>query len=172
MRILRMERAMSDSNSLFTLLRKSADPGTADLLKELVEGGPDRDLNRINALAFAATHSLDEEQVIAAFLHATQIGLFEISWNVLCPGCGGVLEEGATLKSVNRDEYHCSLCAAGYEPTLDEMVEVTFTVSPRVRRIAAHTPQELPPMEYFRQIFWGSGIDLAEDFETLVVPDR
>ena len=37
-------------------------------------------------------------------------------------------------------EYSCALCAAGYEPTLDEMVEVTFTVSPRVRRIAAHDP--------------------------------
>ena len=47
-------------------------------------------------------------------------------------------------------------------PTLDEMVEVTFTVSPRVRRIAAHDPDQLPPVEYFRQIFWSSGVDLPE----------
>ena len=67
-----------------------------------------------------------------------------MAWNVLCPGCGGVLDTSATLKTVNRDQYHCSLCAAGYEPTLDEMVEVTFTVSPRVRRIAAHDPDRLP----------------------------
>ena len=59
---------------------------------------------------------------------------------MLCPGCGGVLNEGATLKTINREEYGCALCAAGYKPTLDEMVEVTFTVSPRVRRIAAHDP--------------------------------
>ena len=51
--------------------------------------------------------------------------------------CGGVLEVGTTLKTINREEYDCGLCAAGYKPTLDEMVEVTFTVSPRVRRIAA-----------------------------------
>ena len=43
--------------------------------------------------------ALDEEQTIAAFLHAARLGLFELTWNVLCPGCGGVLETGATLKT-------------------------------------------------------------------------
>jgi class 3 adenylate cyclase len=42
------------------------------------------------------------------------------------------------------------------------MVEVAFTVSPRLRRIAAHDPNSLPIWEYFRQIFWCSGIDLPE----------
>ena len=69
------------------------------------------------------------------------LGIFELSWNVLCPGCGGVLDATATLKSVHKEDYECALCAAGYEPTLDEMVEVTFTVSPQVRRIAAHDPE-------------------------------
>ena len=70
-----------------------------------------------------------------------------------------------TLKSVDREDYHCAWCAAGYAPVLDEIVEVTFTLSRRVRRIAAHDPHELPFAEYFRQIFWGSGIDVPEDFE-------
>ena len=64
---------------------------------------------------------------------------------------------------VNHDEYDCGLCASGYSPTLDEMVEVTFTVSPRLRHIAAHNPDTLPEAEYYRQIFCGSGIDLPED---------
>jgi class 3 adenylate cyclase len=42
------------------------------------------------------------------------------------------------------------------------MVEVVFTVSPRVRRIAAHDPHLLPVWEYFRQTFWGTGVDLPE----------
>jgi methyl-accepting chemotaxis protein len=50
-------------------------------------------------------------------------------------------EIGELIQSVQQEEYHCALCAAGYEPTLDEMVEVVFTVSPRVRRIGAHPPQ-------------------------------
>jgi class 3 adenylate cyclase len=42
------------------------------------------------------------------------------------------------------------------------MVEVTFTVNPQVRRIGAHNPDTLPEVEYYRQIFWGSGVDLPE----------
>src|ERR1041384_1535762 len=151
---------MSETSTLFAVLRQTADPQVAGRIEALVAQGTDRDLNRINALAFAAAHGLDEEKTIAAFLHAARIGLFELSWNVLCPGCGGVLDASATLKSVHAEEYHCALCAAGYAPTLDEMVEVTFTVSPRIRRIAAHDPHTLPTWDYYRQIFWGSGVDL------------
>ena len=119
----------------------------------------------MNVLAFAGKNGLDEERVVAAFLHAARIGIFEISWNVLCPGCGGVLDANATLKTVQSDEYSCSLCSTDYEPTLDEMVEVTFTVSPRVRRIAAHAPHDLPPVEYFRQIYFSSQLDLPDNFD-------
>src|SRR6266446_6390703 len=159
---------MSEARNLFAVLQQSADPATVGAIEEMVRDAPDRELSRINVLDFAATRRLDQERSIAAFLHAARVGLFELSWNVLCPGCGGVLDTSATLKSVNRDEYDCALCAAGYRPTLDEMVEVTFTVSRRVRRIAAHDPHELPFAEYFRQIFWGSGIDVPDGFEQLI----
>ena len=46
-------------------------------------------------------------------------------------------------------------CAVDYEPTLDEVVEVTFTVNPRFRRIAAHDPDSLPIWEHVRQLFSG-----------------
>jgi class 3 adenylate cyclase len=153
----------SEAEALFASLRQSAEPAVATAIERLVEDAPDRDLYRINALDFAATRSLDEEAVIAAFLHAARLGIFELWWNVLCPGCGGVLDAGATLKTVEQSEYQCALCAAGYEPTLDEMVEVTFTVSPRVRRIAAHEPDTLPFAEYFRQVVWSSGVDVPDD---------
>ncbi|MDQ6438236.1 adenylate/guanylate cyclase domain-containing protein [Mesorhizobium sp. LHD-90] len=154
---------MSEINALFSLLRNAGDPKVAEAIETLVTQGSDRQLCRVNALAFAERNGLDEERAIAGLLHAASIGIFDISWNVLCPGCGGVLDSNATLKTVARDEYVCSLCAEGYSPTLDEMVEVTFTVSPRVRRIAAHSPEELPLLEYLRQLYWGSGVDLPED---------
>jgi class 3 adenylate cyclase len=156
---------MSENQTLLALLRQSADGAIVDLIERLIDDAPDHELNRVNVLAFAAKHNLDEESTIAAFLHAARLGLFEMSWNVLCPGCGGVLDAGTSLKSLNQEEYSCALCAAGYEPTLDEMVEVTFTVNPRVRRIAAHEPDTLPMQEYLRQVFWSSGVDLPEDFE-------
>ncbi|HET9715181.1 MAG TPA: adenylate/guanylate cyclase domain-containing protein [Pseudolabrys sp.] len=153
---------LGETKVLFDTLRSSADKSVVAAIESVVRDGSDRQLCRINALGFAAEHGLDEEKAISGFLHAARLGLFELTWNVLCPGCGGVLEATQTLKAVHKEAYDCALCAAGYEPTLDEMVEVAFTVSPRVRRIAAHDPHSLPIWEYFRQIFWGSGIDLPE----------
>jgi class 3 adenylate cyclase len=156
---------MSESEALFSVLRQSADPAVAAAIEGHVRDGSDQALCRINVLDFAKHTGLDEERVIAGFLHAARLGIFDLTWNVLCPGCGGVLDSSTTLKSVSHEDYNCSLCSAGYTPTLDEMVEVTFTVNPRIRRIEAHSPDALSPIQYLRQIFWSSGIDLPDDAE-------
>jgi len=160
---------MSDTDAFWDVLRQSADPAVATSMKSLVETGSDRALNRINPLAFAKERGFDEEPVIGAFLHAARIGLFDLSWNMLCPSCGGVLETGFALKALDRSEYLCSFCAITNEPRLDDLVEVSFTVNPRVRRIAAHDPDSLPLGEYMRQVFWGSGIDLPDEIDEIIV---
>ncbi len=159
---------MSDNKAQFSALKQTADPAVADAIQHLIETGADRELNRINVLDFSKRTGLDEERVISGFLHASRLRLFDLTWNVLCPGCGGVLDAHSTLKSLRHDEYQCGLCACGYEASVDEQVEVAFTVSPQVRRIAAHDPNGLPLWEYFRQVFWSSGVDLNEElFESL-----
>jgi len=160
---------MSDFNSLYSVLRQTADPKVADAIQTLVETGADHQLNRINLIDFASERQLDEERVISGFLHASRLGIFDLTWNVLCPGCSGVLGAHDTLKQLQPEDYHCGLCAAGYQASVDDAVEVAFTVSPRVRRIAAHDPHTLPSWDYWKQIFWSSGIDISEgSFEHLV----
>ena len=154
---------MSETQALFAALRETADASTAAAIERLVKSGADRDLVRINVLAFAAARGLDEEHTIAAFLHAAQLGIFELSWDVLCPTCGGVLDITTSLKDVHKEPYECALCSRSFELSLDEMVEVVFTVSPRVRKIAAHDPQTLPFWDYYRQIFWSSAVDLSDE---------
>ena len=159
---------MAEAIALWDLLRQTADPDAVAALKTAVDSDADRAVNRINPLAFAAARGLDEEAVIGSLVHAARLGLFDMSWNMLCPGCGGVLETSAALKTLNRDHYFCSLCVAENEPTLDQLIEVTFTVNPRVRRIAAHDPSGLPLAEYMRQIFWGSGAEVPDDVENAI----
>jgi len=154
---------MSDIQAQIAVLKQTADPAVADAITQLIEHGSDHELNRINLLDFSARTGLDEELTISGFLHASRLGLFDLTWNVLCPGCSGVLDAHSTLKSLRHDDYHCGLCACGYEASVDEQVEVAFTVSPRVRRIAAHDPNTLPLWEYFKQVFWSSGVDLNQE---------
>ena len=158
--------SLGEARTMFNVLRQSSNPDVVDAIELLVRDAPDSKLCRINVLDFASNSGLNEEHTIAAFLHASRIGLFELSWNVLCPGCGGVLDPHTTLKTVRRDRYECELCAAGHKVTLDEIVEVTFTVTARVRRVAAHYPQTLSNYEYYQQLFWSSAVDLPEDFES------
>src|SRR3984893_15223040 len=163
-----MSDAQDQSQAQYSVLKQTADPDVAEAIRQLIENGEDHELNRINLLDFAARAGLNEERVISGLLHASRLCLFDLSWNVLCPGCGGVLDAHSTLKSLRHDDYHCGLCACGYEASVDEQVEVAFTVSPRIRRIAAHDPNSLPIWDYFKQIFWSSGVDLNnESFASL-----
>lgn len=159
---------MSDIQAQFSVLKQTADPKAVDEIARLIEDGEDHELNRVNVFDFARQHGVDEERAISAFLHSARLGLFDLGWNVLCPGCGGVLGAHATLKALKPDDYHCALCACGYKASVDDQVEVSFTVNPRVRRIAAHDPDTLPVWEYFKQVFWSSGVDFnKESFATL-----
>jgi hypothetical protein len=88
---------VSETEALFGVLRQSADAGCAAPIEDAVANAPDHELCRLNPLGFATKNKLDEERTIAAFLHATRLGLFELSSNVLCPDCGGVLDAGTTL---------------------------------------------------------------------------
>ena len=151
---------MSETETLFAALRQSADEAVVDMLERMVREAPDHALNRMNALDLAGQAGLGEERVIAALLHAVALGVMEMTWSVMCPSCAGVLSANKSLKTLNSAQYNCAFCAAGYETTLDHLVEVTFTVSPRVRKIAAHSPDQLSPAEYYRQVFWSSAIDL------------
>jgi class 3 adenylate cyclase len=163
---------MSGTEALFTALRQTADADVAEAIEQLAWHAPQHALCRINAIDFARSERLDEDRVIGGFLHATRLGLFDLLWNILCPSCGGVLDTNTTLKTVTRPEYRCAFCAAGYEPVLDEVVEVTFTVNPRLRAIAAHHPDTLAPLDYYRQVFWSSGMDLPPPAEFARVMDE
>jgi len=159
---------MSETGTLFAALRQATDETVVDMLERMVREAPDHALNRMNPLDLAAGAGVSEERVIAALLHAVALGMLEMTWSVMCPSCAGVLSANKSLKTLNSTQYNCAFCAAGYETSLDNLVEVTFTVSPRLRKIAAHNPDQLSPAEYFRQVFWSSAIDFAGDPEELL----
>ncbi|WP_426434111.1 adenylate/guanylate cyclase domain-containing protein [Bradyrhizobium genosp. P] len=159
---------MSETETLFGALRQSADGPVVEMLERMVLKAPDHALNRMNALDLAAKAGIDEERVIAGLLHAVGLGMLEMTWSVMCPSCAGVLSANKTLKTLTSTQYSCGFCAAGYETTLDNLVEVTFTVSPRLRKIAAHSPDRLSVADYYRQVFWSSAINLPDDLEKVL----
>ncbi len=133
---------------LASLRGTPADPKVVDALERSILQGSDDDLCRINALAFAREHGLAEDTAIDALLRASRLGLFDLSWATSCPGCGGIIED-SDLKDVT-GQNRCDVCELDYDVDLDERVEVTFTVHPRVRRIHAHDPETLSAPDSYR----------------------
>jgi len=76
-------RIPDDARARLAVLRQSAGEASARAIEALVTEGADRALNRVNALEFAARHGLDEQEAIGAFLHASRLGIFDLSWNLL-----------------------------------------------------------------------------------------
>ncbi len=83
-----------------------------------------------------------ESEALDLFLHAAKIGLFEMDWHIVCPHCGTVIDNFHSMSQL-RAHYLCPICGAERDYSLDDYVLVAFTVSPQVRDIQYHHPEQL-----------------------------
>jgi class 3 adenylate cyclase len=121
---------------------RSWSPRVISKFETLIRNGDDLSLYRVNPLAFARDRAITEAESIDLFLHATRSGLFEMSWDVVCPQSGMVLDSFGALRTL-KTHYVCGLCDVSGDTDLDDFIEVTFTVSPQLRRIPFHDPDSL-----------------------------
>ena len=71
-----------------------------------------------------------------------------MEWQYVCPGCGEIVERLTSLTSATA-HYFCQVCSAKRDTDLSNFVEVTFSISPDVRRSPYHDPWSLTPEEHF-----------------------
>ncbi len=114
-------------------------PRVISKFETLIRAGEDQSLFRINPLAFARDRGVAEAEAIDLFLYATRCGLFEMSWDVLCPQSGMVLDSFGALRTL-KTHYVCGLCDVSGDTDLDDFIEVTFSVSAQLRRLPFHDP--------------------------------
>jgi class 3 adenylate cyclase len=117
-------------------------PRVISKFETLIRSGDDLSLYRVNPLAFARDRSIAEAESIDLFLHATRSGLFEMNWDVICLQSGMVLNSFGALRTL-KTHYVCGLCDVTGDTDLDDFIEVTFTVSPQLRRLPFHDPDSL-----------------------------
>src|SRR5262245_53173499 len=135
---------------------RSWSPRVISKFEALIRSGDDLSLYRINPLAFARDRGIAEGEIIDLFLHATRNGLFDMSWDVVCPQSGMVLERFGALRTL-KTHYLCGLCDVSGETDLDDFIEVTFTVSPQLRRLPFHDPQSLSVEDFHWKLRFLSG---------------
>jgi len=126
---------------------RSWSPRLVSKLESHIRSAGDAELLRINPLRFAADKSLSEPETIDLFLHAAALGLFEINWVILCPLCSCVIESFRALRNLD-SHCRCTICHVDLVADLDDMIAITFTISPSIRRIAYHDPDHLAVEDY------------------------
>lgn len=122
-------------------------PRIISKLESHIRGADDYDLYQINPLAFAAERNVPEAEAVDLFLHATHAGLFHMNWSLMCPQCGDAVESFGSLKNLHT-HFFCTLCQVGNEATLDDLIQVTFTIIPLIREIVFHKPESLSIEDY------------------------
>jgi class 3 adenylate cyclase len=122
-------------------------PRLVSKLESHIRAADDAALLRINPVNFAAEKGLSESEVIDLFLHSAAVGLFDMNWIILCPLCSCVIESFRALRNLD-SHCRCTICHVDMVAELDDMIAVTFTVSPAIRRIAYHDPDTLSVSDY------------------------
>ncbi len=122
-------------------------PRVVSKLESHIRSAGDAELLRINPISFAAAKGLAEEEAIDLFLHASSLGLFDMNWILICPICSCVIDSFRALKNL-QSHCRCTNCHADMVAALDDMIAVTFTVNPAIRRIAYHDPETLSVEDY------------------------
>jgi adenylate cyclase len=132
-------RAEIDTDRLELLLAQlRAAPVRPDLigpLRERIVEGSDDQLVRVRAFALADTWHADRLEVLRLMLYATRCGLFELSWELMCPNCRVPKDEVDRLANLPV-RFHCEICGISYAADFDESVELRFSIHPSVREAA------------------------------------
>ena len=115
-------------------LEKAAGAQHLPRLIQDIETLDDEALDRMRPFAFADRWQADRREALKLFLYASQSGLLDLSWDVICPGCRGASERHATLRNL-RKQAHCPACNIQYDANFTERVEITFRPNPLIRRV-------------------------------------
>lgn len=117
-------------------------PRVISKFETLIRSGDEVSVHRANPLAFARDRGVAEPESIDLFLHAARAGLVDMHWDILCPHSGLVLESFGKLRALH-SHFVCGLCDIEGQTELDDFIEVSFSLSQQVRRLALHDVDNL-----------------------------
>jgi class 3 adenylate cyclase/predicted RNA-binding Zn-ribbon protein involved in translation (DUF1610 family) len=123
-------------------------PRVVSKLETFIRSAPDFDLFRINPVQFGAERSMTEAEALDLFLHATKVGIFEMDWHIVCPHCGFIIANLQNMKQLHT-HYLCPVCGSERDYSLDDYIQIAFSISPQVRDIQYHHPESLSIEELY-----------------------
>jgi class 3 adenylate cyclase/tRNA A-37 threonylcarbamoyl transferase component Bud32 len=106
--------------------RGIASPLVAKLRDYLLHAAP-QEIAKIRPLALSEHLGVKTQELIQACLLATDLGLLQMEWDILCPTCRVSAETKGTLKELTAHT-NCEACAIDFQSDLANSVELVFRV--------------------------------------------
>ncbi len=133
-------------------------PRVISRLETLIRTADDAALFRVNPVQYAAEKGLSESEAIDLFLHSAKLGLLDMEWHMVCACCGQVFQN---LRGVGDLHSHfvCNICRMDNTVTLDDFIQVAFTLAPAIRPLTYHTPANLAPDDFLFRYRLALGLD-------------
>jgi len=141
-----------NENMLEVLLSKveqvrSWSPRVMSKLENFIRSAEDDELFRVNPIEWAESKGVAEPEAIDLFLHSAKTVLFNMDWIVICPCCGMIMHSLSHLHNM-QPRHTCTICTRDDIATLDNYVQVVFTLPPAVRELRYHHPESLAMDDY------------------------
>lgn len=131
-RIARLEAGMR------RLEDHQAPAAPAARLRHVLLEGTDEEVAGMRPVQLAEIWKTDSRQTLETFLKATEAGMLELHWELLCPSCRGVKADATHLTELNITGF-CSACNLPFAATMDESIEARFYASSSVREVTTGT---------------------------------
>jgi serine/threonine protein kinase/class 3 adenylate cyclase len=120
------------------LIGRGVNPSVVESMSDFLAHAPAQEVARIRPLALAHRLGLDEQEVVAACLHAAREGLLVLLWDILCPVCRIPSDVRDTLRAL-REHGRCEACNLDFELDFANSVELIFRAHPDLRETEART---------------------------------
>ena len=132
----RTEMPSLDTERLNAALGRFREHPIIDRFRRFLTESPNEDLFHIDVDRVARMWSVPRRTVLEVFLRAVRFGILSMEWVFHCPTCGGVAKESLSLSHTHEQDF-CPVCRVDFQNTLDQNVEVFFSVGSEIRPLPA-----------------------------------
>ncbi|NBC29853.1 MAG: hypothetical protein GVY29_07660 [Spirochaetes bacterium] len=136
-----MPQSVMDTARLDAALRRFREHPIIDELRRFIIEAPDEALFHIDVDGIARTWKVTRRTVLEVFLRAVRFGILRMEWIFHCPTCGGVAKESLSLTHTHEQDF-CPVCRVDFRNTLDQNVEVFFSVGAEIRTLPESLQQD------------------------------
>lgn len=116
------------------LLKAGQPKEIVERITDFIRSADTGDLYRIRPLELSAAWGLPGAAVVRVFLFGVREGLFNLTWDVLCPHCRGVRQALPSLAMLPLKS-RCDACDLDFQTNQENSIEVTFHLHPSISKV-------------------------------------